>query len=397
MEKVDLLVIGGGINGVEIARQASAAGKSVVLVERASLGSGASSKSSKLAHGGLRYLEQFKIGLVKESLSERNALLRQYPDFVHPLAFWYPVYDNSPRPLWQVRLGLKLYDFLAKGTPLPKSSGLKPQAMLDVLPDLKSAGLKGGACYYDAQMDDLGLLKQVASEAVQNGVKIIENSPVTNLVFKNGKIAGATIQTYAAKAPNQQGGIYKPTTLTIHASTVLNVTGAWANAILAMDEAGPQHRVFPSKGVHITLPKLTQDQALILHAPQDGRVFFVMPYGDQSLVGTTDTPFSGDPSHVTTTKEDLMYLLDAVNHYFPTRHFERQHITSTFAGLRPLAIPEGQPAPAPGTIPNASQLSRDMEIYTSPSGMKTMLGGKYTTYRAMARSLLEFCESSSRT
>ncbi|MDA1353669.1 MAG: glycerol-3-phosphate dehydrogenase/oxidase [bacterium] len=394
VQRVDLLIIGGGINGVEIARQASASGKSVALVERASIGSGASSKSSKLAHGGLRYLEQFKIGLVKESLCERNGLLRDYPDLVWPLAFWYPVFADSPRPLWQVKLGLKLYDFLAAGSPMPKSHGVTMHDFESRLPDFRQDGLKGGACYYDAQMNDLELVKRVASEAAKNGAQIYENSPVSNLIIENGRVVGANIQTYAAKSPNQTSGIYKPTTMAIRATQVINVTGAWSNTILAMDESGQQNRVFPSKGVHITLPRLTNDQALILHAPQDKRVFFIMPYGDQSLVGTTDTPFNGDPSHVTVTKDDLNYLLEAVNFYFPTRQFERQHIGATFAGLRPLAIPAGITSPTPGAMPHASQLSRDMEIYRSPSGMITMLGGKYTTFRAMARALLKAIEKS---
>jgi glycerol-3-phosphate dehydrogenase len=236
-KSVDIIVIGGGINGVEIARQASAAGKSVVVFEQKEIGNGASSNSSKLAHGGLRYLESFEFTLVKESLQQRNQLLSQYPDFVTPLRFIYPVYKVDARPLWQIKLGLHVYDFLAKGGPMPKHKSLSLEDICFALPGLKTDGLKGGCSYYDAKMDDLGLLKHIAMSATSQGASIRENERVVGFLNEGDAVVGVRTQRNGSKSIHE-----------MRAKTIINVTGAWSNSTLSWDEAGPQQRVYPSKG-----------------------------------------------------------------------------------------------------------------------------------------------------
>ena len=184
MSKFDLIIIGGGINGVAIAQQASVMGKRVALFEKSTLGAGASSNTSKLAHGGLRYLETFEFGLVRESVRERNLLVKLYPDLVTPLPFIFPVYKSSKRPLWQVKIGMRFYDFFSRKGPLPKHRSLSASQVTQLAPGLYSQDLVGGVVYYDAQMDDLALLEQLAKEAKSHGALIQEHSPVTCLLYQ---------------------------------------------------------------------------------------------------------------------------------------------------------------------------------------------------------------------
>ena len=368
MEKrhFDLIIIGGGINGVAIAEQASKLGKQVVLFEKTELGAGASSHTSKLAHGGLRYLESFEFGLVRESLEERDLLIKTYPDLVKPLPFIFPVYKASKRPLWQVKLGMTVYDFYSRKGPLPRHRSFTASQLASLAPDLKRTGLKGGVVYYDAQMDDLGLVLRLADIAKAHGATIIEHCPVSGFLYHNQRISGVKV-------------IQDGETVEYQAPDIVNVSGPWSNDILHMDSATPTLAVGPTKGIHLIVPRFTADHAFILQAPQDHRIFFVMPYGQHTLIGTTDTVYQGDPDNVSVLPEDIDYLLDAASFYFPEFTLMSSQVISTYCGLRPLVA---------ATKKNASAISRDFVVSQSESGLWTMLGGKYTTHRLMAERLL---------
>ena len=264
LNSFDLIIIGGGINGVAIADQATKLGKRVVLFEKTVLGAGASSHTSKLAHGGLRYLESFEFALVKESLQERDLLVRTYPDLVTPLPFIFPVYRTSKRPLWQVQIGMWLYDFFSRQGPLPSHRRVTPLEIGRLAPGIHQHDLIGGVVYFDAQMDDLALVHRLATDAKRRGAVILEHCLVTRLIQTDGQVTGVEV-------------LHDGHPLTYEARHVINVSGAWSNTVMAMDLEAPKVQVCPTKGVHILVPQLVGDYALILMAPQDGRIFFVMP------------------------------------------------------------------------------------------------------------------------
>lgn len=364
----DLVVIGGGINGAAIARDAALRGLKVILLEKTDFGAGASTKTSKLAHGGLRYLEQYELGLVKESLYERNLLLKNAPHLVHPLKFVYPVYTHSIRPLWQVNLGLYLYDFFARNSGLPSHRKLTKEQIIKEFPGIQSENLVGGCTYYDAQMKDNRLVIENVLAAEQSGATVLNYATVTNFLWNQGRIEGVLFRHYG-----------KGNEIPIRTKLVVNATGAWSNGIADL-EPGVQHcRAAPTKGVHLVVPKIF-DIGLILRAPQDGRIFFVLPWEEYSLIGATDTFFSDDPETMIVNEVDIDYLLEAFCYHFPHKNMNRSLIISTFAGLRPLV--------ANHQIKKPSLVSRDYAIQVSEGGMITVLGGKYTTYRRVAEEVV---------
>lgn len=364
----DLAIIGGGINGAGIARDASARGLKVILLEKNNIASGASSKSSKLIHGGLRYLEQFDFRLVKEALSERSLLLKNAPDLVHKLPFVVPIYNDSPRPLWMIKLGLHLYDWMAPDD-FPKHKNLTSEEIEKLFPHLLNRGLRGGCLYYDAQMDDASLVEANVDTASSLGAEIHEHAQVIGFDVEDGKIQGVR---YRDTSTGQEHSI--------KAKSIVNATGAWSNQVLALDPSPSRVKVYPTKGVHIVVPQINATHALLLTSPRDGRVFFVIPWKGQSLIGTTDTPFLGNPDDVSVNEEDIHYLLSSTAYYFAGERLERKDVIDSFAGLRPL-VQENHQA--------ASKISRDYVIHTSPAGLITLLGGKYTTYRLMAESVVD--------
>ena len=318
-----LVVIGGGINGVSIARDAVLRGLSVLLLEKApTLAAGASSASSKLAHGGLRYLEHFQFRLVKESLQERNLLLELSPDIVKPLPFILPVYKWSKHSYLKLRLGLKLYDFLASPSPMPEHVGLAPEEFIERYPDFRHDGLTGALKYYDAQMHDRELVFRNANSATVHGAKILTSISNIEFITQDDTITG--IQFKDSKQQTQL----------VHCDQVVNVTGAWSNIIRQSADPFAAPIVQASKGVHLICNKLPFDEAFTLETPQDKRTFFIMPYQGQTLIGTTDTPYSGDLNHVIATQEDIDYLVAAAQFY--VKSFKKSDILDTFAGLRPL-------------------------------------------------------------
>lgn len=358
----NLMVIGGGINGAAVARDAALRGMSVLLLEKSDkLAAGASSASSKLAHGGLRYLESMQIGVVKESLRERNLLLETCPDHVRPLRFILPVYKGAKHPAWKVRMGLRLYDWLASPSPLP---GHRPLGYDDIrkrYPNFKLDGLTGAFEYYDAQMDDRVLVELNAASASKLGADILNS--VSHLEFlKNdqGLLSGATFK-------------HQKKAYSVKADVILNVTGAWSNQILHKADPHASPIVQASKGVHLRAKNLPLQEAFILSTPQDKRTFFVMPYQGEALIGTTDTAYDGNLDQVLPSEADIRYLSEATKHYFPA--FSESNITGSYAGLRPLVQEDAV---------NMSAVSRDMKIDENPTGLISMVGGKFTSYRHMA-------------
>lgn len=364
----DLVVVGGGINGAAIARDASLRGLKVLLLEKKDFGSGASTKTSKLAHGGLRYLKQFEFGLVKESLYERNLLLKNAPHLVRPLKFILPVYSHNELPLWLVNLGLHLYDFFARKGNLPKHNQLTKEQILREFPDIESNNLAGGCSYYDAQMKDSRLLIENVLAAEQAGTAVLNYAEVINFLWAKGKVKGVIFRDVATDKE-----------MTARTKVVVNATGAWSDHVSSL-EPGGQSRLAPTKGVHIVVPEMFAF-GLILKVPQDGRVFFVIPWEGHSLIGTTDTFFSGNPDLAKVDEADINYLLKAFDHYFPNLKLNSSSIISTFAGLRPLVAGNG--------IKSPSLVSRDHEINLSEGGIITVLGGKFTTHRQMAEEAVD--------
>jgi glycerol-3-phosphate dehydrogenase len=362
-ETFDLLIIGGGITGAGVALDAALRGLRVGLMDKGDFGGGTSSLSSKLVHGGLRYLEHGDFHLVYEALHERRRLLRNAPHLVRPLRFVLPFYAGSRIPPWKWRAGLLLYDLLAGRGNLHRSRALGVGPMRRALPGLRQPDLVGGAEYYDAQMDDARLCLEVLRTAALHGARVANYVEAVGFDWKAGRGCGV-------RAVDRLGG----GEWLVRARQVLNATGPWSDAVrhLAGDDAGPLLR--PTKGVHVIAPGRSLAAALLLLHPDDGRVFFVLPWMGKTLVGTTDTECNESPDHLEVTSADVAYLLRGFNHYLAPPLSEAD-LLGRFVGLRPLI----------GYRPSEpSARSREFQVHTSPSGLLTVAGGKYTTYRRMA-------------
>ncbi len=359
----DLLVLGGGITGAGVALDATLRGYRVALIDKGDFASGTSSASSKLVHGGLRYLEHGDFRLVYEALHERRRLLANAPHLVRPLRFVLPFYQGTRVSPWKWRLGLSLYDLLAGRGNLRRS---RPQPLAHLqqeFPGLRRDGLVGGAEYYDAQMDDARLCIEVLQTATAAGACVANYVEATAFELLHRQIAGV-------RARDHVGG----SEFTISARLVLNATGPWVDRVcrLAGDEGGPHLR--PTKGVHLVVPDHGLRAAFLLLHPADGRVIFVIPWTGKTLIGTTDTDSDAAPETLTVTETEVEYLLKAHNHYF-SPPLAPADVLGSFAGLRPLLRSR------PG---DPSTVSREFQLLWGPYGLLTAAGGKYTTYRHMA-------------
>ena len=358
----DLLILGGGITGAGVALDAALRGLRVALIDKGDFASGTSSASSKLVHGGLRYLEHGDFRLVYEALHERRRLLRNAPHLVRPLRFLVPFYAGTRVPPWKWRVGLVLYDVLAGRGNLDRSRGRTAKRLERDFPGLRRDGLRGGAEYSDAQMDDARLCIEVLRTAAQHG------AVVANYVEAVGfERAGGTIS--AVRAVDRVGG----GELRVRARQALNATGPWADAVrrLAGEEAGPLLK--PTKGVHVVAPGRGLPAAFLLLHPADGRVFCVIPWLGKTLIGTTDTEWAGPPDELSVTDADVAYLLEGHNQYLEPAQ-SAADLLGRFVGLRPLLGASGGP----------SERSREFQVSVGPTGLMTVAGGKYTTYRHMA-------------
>ena len=373
-EAVDLLVIGGGITGAAIARDAALRGFRTALVEKGDFGSGTSSVSSRLIHGGLRYLEQYDLHLVLEASRERRVLLRIARHLVHPLPFLFPVYRGARVPAWKLRCGLWLYDLLAAFRNVRLHRWLGRQATLRLEPGLRERDLRAAGLYYDAQTDDARLVLATMRSAAQAGALVASYAEAVSLLKPDGLVRGATVRDLLGEE-----------TRVVRALVVVNACGPWVDAVRRLDapDADPLLRL--TKGAHVAVPRqrLGNTHAVTLTSPIDGRVMFVLPWADsdQSYIGTTDTDEDVSPDEVRATAEDVIYLLRSANAFFPQARLSPNDVVATWAGLRALLRPDGNLAP--------SQVSREHRITESASGLLTIAGGKLTTHRAMAQELVD--------
>jgi glycerol-3-phosphate dehydrogenase len=371
----DLAVIGGGINGAGIARDAVLRGLSVCLLEKDDFGSGTSSASSKMLHGGMRYLEQLELGLVFEALRERALQLRLAPHLVRSQTFLIPVYEGARRGPRMVRLGIFLYDLLALGRRLGRGAFLDAAAARARVPGILESGLLGAGLYFDGVMDDARL-------CLANVLDAAEAAAPGQLAARNY----AEVLTLRETSPLEieVRDRVRNETRRVLARWAVRAVGPWTDLGPLSD--GPPLLV-PSKGAHLVLPPLEASPAhgphgLLLTHAEDGRVFFIIPWREKTLVGTTETPFAGDPGRLRVEPEDVDYLLAAAARLFPGRSFHRRDILGAFAGVRPLARSRFSGA---GT----GRVSRRHRIVDGGRGVLTVVGGKYTTYRAVARQVLD--------
>ncbi len=364
----DLIVIGGGINGAAIANLASSKGLKVALLEKNDFASGTSSKSTKLIHGGLRYLENFHFSLVREALRERSIQVKKAPHLVKPLEFIVPVYKEAKRPLWLIRLGVTLYDILSGASTLGRRQYLSNKKILQNVPGLKQENLIGGVSYFDAQMDDARLCLENVMQADAQGAHVANYIEVRELIKENGRCVG--VRTY-----DHIDGRY----CTIKAKNIIAAVGPWTNEFMRKEKNQSPGQIRPTKGVHLVYAGRFSKKAILVFNEDDGRVFFIIPWGENTLIGTTDTDYKKGADDVSVNDEDIGYLLEATRRVFPNRSIDPSNIIDTFAGLRPLIKDEGSP----------SKVSRECVINQSFSGIYYILGGKYTTYRKIAEDCLK--------
>jgi glycerol-3-phosphate dehydrogenase len=297
-QPADLLVIGGGINGAGIARDAAMRGLRTVLVEQNDLGSGTSSRSSRLIHGGLRYLEQGEFGMVLEANRERRTLQRIAPHLVWPLPFVFPVHRGDRISRWRLAAGMMLYDLLALFRNVRTHRMLGKRGMLEAEPMLRDRGLLGGARYYDAQCDDARLVVATARSAVHHGALVANYMAVRALERTAGRVVGAQLED---RLSGDRG--------VIRASVVVNATGPWADRVRRLEDAGAAPLLQPTKGVHVVVDRsrLEHREAVAFTSPIDGRVMFVLPWGNLSYIGTTDTDSSEPPDELSISADDMIY------------------------------------------------------------------------------------------
>jgi glycerol-3-phosphate dehydrogenase len=368
-EPFDVLVVGGGITGAGVARDAAMRGLRTALVEKDDFASGTSSRSSRLVHGGVRYLEHGDLRLVFEASNERRVLQRLAPHLVRPLAFSWPVYAGARIARWKLAAGLTLYDLLATFRNVARHERLNAAGVLRREPRLLSRDLRGGARYWDALTDDARLTLATIRSAIAAGATVVNHARVTALVHEGSRVAGAQV------VDELDGG-----EVGVRARVVVNATGPWSDETERLAGATTASAVHGSKGVHLMVPRarVGNEAALTLLAPQDGRVFFVLPAGDFAVIGTTDTfePVSAD--QVRASSRDVEYLLEAANHFFPSAELTRDDVITAWAGLRPLVASDAS-AGDPGAV------SREHAVTERVPGLVRITGGKLTTYRVMAR------------
>ena len=359
----DLLIIGGGIVGAGIARDAAMRGLKVALIEQGDFASGTSSKTSKLIHGGLRYLEQRHVGLVTESLQERHILRTILPAYVYPVPLMLPVYAGDTRPAWKIRLGLTLYDVLAGARNFQPHRMLSARQALAIVPALQREGLRAAGVYTDCQMDDARVCLANILQAVEFGAACVNYMRLTKLFSARGRVCGGiATDTFSGR------------TVEIQATVVVNAAGPWGDQVRRVSDAAARARLAPTKGIHLIVPRLTT-QPLFIEARSDRRMIFLLPWEDDAtLVGTTESPVTGPLDELAANAREVEYLLDEINHLLPEAHMDADRIIATFAGARPLLAFSG----------SATHASREHRIEIDARGLVSVMGGKFTTYRRMA-------------
>lgn len=371
-EPFDIVIIGGGATGLGAAVDAAARGHRVALIEQSDFAKGTSSRSTKLVHGGVRYLRQGNISLVLEALRERGRLARNAPHLVHDMAFVIPNYNWWEGPFYGV--GMKVYDKLAGKLGLSPSRMLSREETIARIPTVETENLTGGVVYHDGQFDDARLAVNLAQTAQELGAAMVNYCRCTGLVKKDNAITGVQAQD-----------IETGETFEIAARAVINATGVFVDEIRRHDEPGVKDLVAVSQGIHIVLPKrfLPGDAAIMIPKTADGRVLFAVPWHDHVVVGTTDTPRPGHTLEPRALDEERNFVMEHARKYLTTDPTDAD-VLSIFAGLRPL-VKAGDGA-------NTAALSRDHTIVVSESGLITITGGKWTTYRKMAEDVIDHAE-----
>ena len=364
----DLLVIGGGINGAAIANMAAGEGLSVALLEKKDFASGTSSKSTKLAHGGIRYLENLEFDLVHEALRERYIQFKNVPHLVKPLPFIIPVYKDDQRPLWLMKLGVFLYDLLSGAYNLGRHRSLSVAQTLTEEPNLRRENLLGAVLYFDAQIDDARICLENVLSADQKGAHVANYVEVSSFLKADGKVVGVNAKDHLTGAEFE-----------MRAQKIVCATGPWSDDLRLRDNPRASQEIRTTKGVHLVYKGQISKHAILIQSKKDKRIFFVIPWLGNTLIGTTDTDYAGNFDDVKVEDQDIDYLFKEAARVFPAVSFERGNLITTFAGLRPLVYHPGHP----------SKISRQHVIEQSPSGVVYVMGGKYTTYRKIDEDCLK--------
>jgi len=368
----DVLVIGGGITGVGVAREAAMRGLKVALVEKQDFAAGTSSRSSKMAHGGLRYLYYRELALVKEATTERNWMRNHIPHLVRPVPFLWINWNEDARIEKYITSSLELYDSLSDRSQefknFKKYQWFSAEELQNIEPEIKDN--QGGAIYYDCNVDDARLTIETLKEAVIRGADAVNYCEVKDYIKDNGKIIGI-------KCKDLEGNH----DFEIKGTLIVNATGIWTDELLKnYPDDIPKPLIRPTKGVHLIFKRkhIKNETAVIIPSVSDNRGIFVLPRGDFSIIGTSDTDFKGDLAKPFCTKEDADYFIKSLKHYMPTADVEYENIVSTYAGVRPLVMQKGK---------SESEISRKHIIFFSDDGLLTITGGKLTTWRKMAEDL----------
>ncbi len=366
----DMVVIGGGATGLGVAIDAASRGYQALLLEKHDFAKGTSSRSTKLVHGGVRYLQNGDISLVIEALKERGLMRQNAPHLVRNLPFVIPSYEWWNSPFYG--LGLKIYDMMAGKLGLGPSTLLSKEETTDYIPNVKKEGLKGGVIYYDGQFDDARMAISMALTARDQGATLLNYFGVSGLLKDREILAGV-------KAKDEFTG----EEIEIKSKVVVNATGVFSDSIMRMDNPDAEDMIKPSQGVHIVLEKkfLEGNHAIMVPQTSDGRVMFAVPWHNKVVVGTTDTLIDEKSEEPVALEEEIDFILENAGAYM-TRQPKKEDILSIFAGLRPLAAPKGNGKPT-------KEVSRHHKLLVSMSGLVSILGGKWTTYRKMAEDTVD--------
>lgn len=366
----DVLVIGGGITGAGIALDAASRGLSVALVDMQDFSAGTSSRSTKLIHGGLRYLKNLEFNLVAEVGQEREIVYENAVHVTKPIKMLLPIYKEGTLGKFSTSMALKVYDRLAKVRKEERRQMLSKKETMELIPFIKEDGLQGAGYYVEYQTDDARLTLEIIKKAVEYKALCLNYARVTEFIYRKKKMVGAKVRDEISGE-----------TITIHAAQIVNATGPWVDEMLGKDERNEKKALKLTKGIHIVVDqsKLPLKQAIYFDA-EDGRMIFAIPRGGKVYIGTTDTFYNDDPIHPVATKEEVRYLLSCVKGMFPSIEMTEEDVESTWAGIRPLIYEKGK---------KPSEISRKDEIWTMKSGLMTIAGGKLTGYRAMAEQIVD--------
>ncbi len=370
-QEFDFVIIGGGINGAGIARDAAMRGLKVALVESRDFAFGTSSRSSKLIHGGIRYLENYEFGLVYEALNERTRLFEMAPHLVHPLRFVLPVYEGDRVGMFKLGLGMWAYDALALFDVPKLHNHLSPNTTSAKVPSIRTEGLKGAYEYSDAYMDDDRLVMETLRSANEHGAVMVNYVNAKDASFENGQMT-------ALQCRDEKSG----KSFSVKGRHFISTVGPWTDKVATDILKKWKPILRPAKGIHLTLDRnrLPLQDAVVMSARADKRIVFAIPRHEMIIIGTTDTDFREDPADVRATPEDVRYLLGIVDHYFPYANIKEADILASYAGVRPLVADDSE---------TESATSREHTIFTDPRNITFVAGGKYTTYRHMSQEAVD--------